>query len=49
MIGNAVPVEFARNLANKINSDVSDYFSSLKQKDASNNVFSQKEEILIAA
>lgn len=48
MIGNAVPVEFARNLAHKIHSDVSDYFLSLKPKET-NNIFSQQEEILIAA
>jgi hypothetical protein len=48
MIGNAVPVEFARNLAQVIYFDISDYLLSLqKEGNTKMNIFSQEEKVLV--
>jgi len=48
MIGNAVPVEFAKNLAQVIYSDISNYLLSLQMVENIQVNFSAQEEYVLA-
>ena len=49
MVGNAVPVEFSRNLASVIYQDILDYFLSLRNNDIHVNEITLPEKTLIEA